>query len=98
MATIGIQLEQEREPPEQRGHQQHTAITILHVGRRHQRAQHQTQRIDQDMALLSLDQFAGIEPMWIDASPPFSELFTLRLSTMHAVELASRSTCSRHFT
>lgn len=98
IGAVGEQLAQERKPPEQRGHQKHASIAVLHVGRRHQRVQHQTQRIDQDMALLPFDQFAGIEPMRIDADPPFSALFTLWLSTMQAVGLASLSACSRHFT
>jgi hypothetical protein len=39
--------------------------------------QQQTQRIDENMPLLALDQFARIEPVRIDMSPPFSALFTL---------------------
>jgi hypothetical protein len=39
--------------------------------------QQQTQRIDQNMPLLALDQFARIEAVRIDADPPFSALFTL---------------------
>ena len=39
--------------------------------------QQQTQRIDENMPLLALDQFARIEPVRIDADPPFSALFTL---------------------
>jgi predicted site-specific integrase-resolvase len=34
--------------------------------------------------------------LWIDADPPFSAAFTLWLSTIHAVGLASRSANSRH--
>ena len=34
-------------------------------------------RIDQNMPLLALDQLAGIEAVAVDASPPFSALFTL---------------------
>jgi hypothetical protein len=58
----------------------------------------QTQRIYQDMALLALDLFARIIAMRIDAGPPFSALFTLWLSIMAAVGLASRSAFSRHAT
>ena len=39
--------------------------------------QQQTQRIDENMPLFALDQLARIEPVWIDAGPPFSALFTL---------------------
>jgi hypothetical protein len=28
-------------------------------------------RIDEDMALLALDQLAGVEPIWIDMDPLF---------------------------
>ena len=37
----------------------------------------QTERIDENMPLLALDQLAGIEAMRINAGPPFSALFTL---------------------
>jgi hypothetical protein len=50
------------------------------------------------MSLLAFDQFARIEPVRIDAWPPFSALFTLWLSMMQAVGLASRSAFSRHST
>jgi hypothetical protein len=39
--------------------------------------QQQAERIDENMPLLALDQLAGIEAVGIDASPPFSALFTL---------------------
>jgi hypothetical protein len=39
--------------------------------------QQQTQRIDENMSLLALDQFTRIEPVRIDTDPPFSALFTL---------------------
>jgi hypothetical protein len=50
------------------------------------------------VAFLTLDQLAGVEAMRIDRRPPFSALFTLWLSMMQAVGLASRAACSRHFT
>ena len=95
---VGEQLLKERELSEQAGQQQDPAVAILNVSGGHPRVQHQAECINQDMALLALDQLAGIEPVWIDAGPPFSALFTLWLSTMQAVGLASRSACSRHFT
>jgi hypothetical protein len=58
----------------------------------------QTQCIYQEMALLALDLLARIVAMRIDAGPPFSALFTLWLSIMAAVGLASRSTFSRQAT
>ena len=59
--------------------------------------QQQTERIDENMPLLALDQLAGIEAVRIDAGPPFSALFTLWLSIAHAVGLLSRPNFSRHF-
>ena len=83
---------------EQRGEQQDATIAILDVGGMDDGVQQQTQRIDENMPLLALDQLAGIEPVRIDASPPFSALFTLWLSMIATVGLASRSARSRHST
>jgi hypothetical protein len=58
----------------------------------------QTQRVYENMAFLALDLLARIIAMRIDAGPPFSALFTLWLSMMAAVGLASRSPLSRHST
>jgi hypothetical protein len=98
VSAVGEQLAEERELPEQAGQQQDTTVAILNVGGGHQRVQHQAERINQDMALFPLDQLAGIKAMGIGPKPPFSALFTLWLSRMQAVGLASRSACSRHFT
>ena len=98
IGTIREQLPEERELSEQGGQQQDAAVAVLNVSGCDQHVQHQAECIDQDMALLALDQLAGIEAVRIDAQPPFSALFTLWLSTMQAVGLASRSACSRHFT
>ena len=72
------------------------AITILDIGWVNGGAQQQAERVDEDMALLSLDLLARIIAMRIDPGPPFSALFTLWLSMMAAVGLASRCSCSRH--
>ena len=98
IGAVGKQLREKRELSEQGGQQHEAAVAILNIGRGDQRVQQQTQRIDQDVALLALDQLAAIEPMRMDARPPFSALFTLWLSTIQAVGLASRSFCSRHLT
>src|SRR6476661_5510372 len=76
----------------------HAAVAVLDIGRMNNRVQQQTQRIYENMALLALDLFARIIAMRIDVGPPFSPLFTLWLSMMAAVGLASRSPCSRHST
>jgi len=57
--------------------------------------QHQTERVDEQMALLARDQLAAIEARRLDAEPPFSELLTLWLSITQAVGLISRPACSR---
>jgi hypothetical protein len=66
IATVSVKLQQKRKQTEQRAHQQHTAITILHVRRVNHRIQQQALRIYQDMALLALDFLAGIIAMRID--------------------------------
>ncbi len=98
IGAVGKQLLEERELSEQRGQDHQPAVAILNISGRNQRVQQQTQRIDEDVALLAFDQLACIEPMGIDAGPPFSALFTLWLSMMQAVGLASASSCSRHLT
>jgi hypothetical protein len=98
IGAVGEQLAQEGELSEQGGQQQHAAIAVLHVGGGDQGVQQQSELVDQDVALLALDQLAGVEAMRIDRRPPFSALFTLWLSMMQAVGLVSRAACSRHFT
>jgi hypothetical protein len=58
----------------------------------------QALRIDEDVALFAFDFLARIVSASVDATPPFSALFTLWLSMMAAVGLASRPAFSRHFT
>lgn len=98
IGAISEQFAQERELSEQGGQQQDTAVAVLNIGGRHQRVQHQAQRVDQHMTLLTLDQLAGIKAVRVDGRAPFSALFTLWLSITQAVGLASWSACSRHFT
>jgi hypothetical protein len=110
VGAVGEQLVEKRELSEQGGQQHEAAVAILNIGGRDQCVQQQTQRIDKNVALLAFDQLAAIprvgpmarprtgSPMRIDARPPFSALFTLWLSTIQAVGLASRSACSRHLT
>jgi hypothetical protein len=98
IGTVCEQLPQKGKLSEQSGQQQDTAVAVLNVSRSHQCMQQQTKFVDQDVALLTLDQLACIEAMRIDGGAPFSALFTLWLSTMQAVGLASRPASSRHFT
>lgn len=98
VAAIGVELAQEGEQAEQRCHHQHAAVAILQGRRMDHRVQDQAQGVDQEMALLSLDLLARIEAVRINPAPPFSALFTLWLSMIAAVGLASRPACSRHCT
>ena len=98
IAGVGEQHLQEGIHPEQSRKQQDAAVAILDVSGMNDGVQQQTQRVYQNVALLALDLLARIIAMRIDAGPPFSALFTLWLSMMAAVGLASRSACSRHAT
>jgi len=71
IGAIGEQLAQERELPEQRGQHEDASVAALNIDGSHQRVQHQAQRVDQDVTLLALDQFAGIKAVWVDARAPF---------------------------
>jgi hypothetical protein len=82
---------------EQGRRKQDAAIAILDIHRMNDGVQQQTQRIYENVALLSLNLFARVIAMRIDAGPSFSALFTLWLSTMAAAG-ASRPPCSRHAT
>jgi hypothetical protein len=77
IGAVGKQLLKERKLIEQRCQQQQAAIAILNVGGMDDGVEQQTERIDENMPLLALDQLAGIEAMRIDAGPPFSALLTL---------------------
>ena len=98
VTRVGKELRQERIHSKQGGKQQNAAVTVLDIGGMNDGMEQQTYRIYEYMALLALDLFARIIAMRIDMGPPFSALFTLWLSMMAAVGLASRSPCSRHST
>ena len=98
IGAVGGQFSEKGEQAEQRRQERPAAVAILDVGGGDDAAQEQALRIDQNMALLALDQLACIEAVPIDARPPFSALFTLWLSMMQAVGLAARSAFSRHLT
>ena len=98
IGAVGEQFLEEGKQIEQRRQEREAAVAILNVGGGDSAVQEQALRIDQNTALLALDQLARIEAVAIDARPPFSTLFTLWLSMMQAVGLASRSTFSRHST
>jgi hypothetical protein len=87
VASIGKELLQERIHSEQGRKNQGAAVAILDIGGMNNGVKQQTHRVYENLALLSLDFFTRVIAMWIDASPPFSALFTLWLSMMAAVGL-----------
>ena len=98
VGAVGEQLLKKGEQTEQHRQQSEAAVAILNVGGGDDAVQEQALCIDQNVPLLALDQLARIKAGRIDARPPFSALFTLWLSMMQAVGLASRSAFSRHLT
>ena len=77
IGAVGEQFPEKGKQTEQGRPQRETAVAILNVGGGDDAVQQQALRIDQNMPLLALDQLAGIEAVAVDASPPFSALFTL---------------------
>ena len=62
---------------EQRCQQPDAAIAILNTSGMNDRVQQQTLHVDENMSFLAFDQFARIEPVRINAGPPFSALHAL---------------------
>ena len=77
IGAVGEQFPEKGKQTEQGRRQRETAVAILNVGGGDDAVQQHALRIDQNMPLLALDQLAGIEAVAVDASPPFSALFTL---------------------
>ena len=98
ITCIGEKYLQKWIQAEQRREHENAAVTILDAGLMHDGVHQQALRIDENVPLLALDLLAGIVTGGIDRSPPFSALFTLWLSMMQALGLASREAASRHFT
>jgi hypothetical protein len=98
IGAVGEQFPQKGKQAEQCRQQREAAVSILNIAGGDGTVQQQALRIDQNMPLLAINQLARIEAVRINAGPPFSALFTLWLSMMQAVGLASRSAFSRHLT
>ena len=98
VASIGVELEKKGIEAEQARHDENAAIAILNIRRMDDGMHQQALRIDKDVALLAFDFLARVVAARVDAAPPFSALFTLWLSMIAAVGLASRPAFSRHFT
>ena len=77
VAAVGEELAQERMQSEHCRQHQFAAVAILNIGGMHNRMQQQAYGIDEDMALLAFDLFSRVVAVRIDATPPFSALFTL---------------------
>jgi len=77
IAAICEELAQKRMQSEHCRQHQFAAVAILNIGGMHNRMQQQAYGIDEDMALLAFDLFPRVVAVRIDATPPFSALFTL---------------------
>ena len=98
VGAVGEDHLDEREQPPRRAQQRDGSVAVLDVGRLDRGAQQQAQRVDQDVPLLALDLLARVVTRRVDARPPFSAPFTLWLSMIAAVGLASLPACSRTWT
>ena len=96
--AIGEDDPNEREQPAGGAQERHGPVPVLNVGGMDGGAQQQAQGVDQEVALLALDLLARVIALRIDARAPFSALFTLWLSMIATVGLASLPACSRTWT
>jgi hypothetical protein len=96
ISAVGEERLQKRKHAEQCRHNENASIAILNVGWMNDGMEQEAYCIDENVPLLAFDLLARIVPVRINARPPFSALFTLWLSMMAAVGLASRCSRSRH--
>src|ERR1700694_1887343 len=94
--AVGKQRLQKGKHAEQCRHHENASIAILNVGRMNDGMEQKAYCVDKNVPLLALDLLACIVPVRVNERPPFSALFTLWLSMMAAVGLASRCARSRH--
>src|SRR5215211_7312644 len=87
-------LQKRKEPPHRRQNIQ-AALTILHIGGQNGAAEHQAERVHDGVALAPFDLLGRIIAHRINRAPPLSAPFTLWLSTMAVVGLASLPARSR---
>ncbi len=98
ISAIGVELQEKGIEAEQGCHQKHAAVAILDIVSVYDGVHQEALRIDENVPLLALDLLARVIAMRIDATPPFSALFTLWLSMIAAIGEDSRSARSRHST
>jgi len=96
ISAVGEERLQKWKHAEQCRHDENASIAILNVGRMNDGVEQKAYGVDKNVPLLTLDLLARIVPVRINARPPFSAPFTLWLSMMAAVGLASRCARSRH--
>jgi len=89
MSTVNAERLQKGKA-EQCRHNENASIAILNVGRINDGVKQEAYCVDQNVPLLALDLLARIVPVRINAGPRFCALFTLWLSMMAKVGLASR--------
>ena len=77
IGAVGEEFFEQREHPAQGGQQPDAAVAVRDAGGRDEPVQQQALRINEDVPLLALDQFASVKAVRINAGPPFSALFTL---------------------
>src|SRR5215217_3528017 len=87
-------LQKRKEPPHRLQNIQ-AALTILHIGGQNGAAEHQAERVHDGVALAPFDLLGRIIAHRINRAPPLSAPFTLWLSTMAVVGLASLPARSR---
>ena len=97
VSAVGDELFKERKASEQSPSHQRAAVAVLDVGCVHKGVHQEALRVDQYVPLLAVDFLARVIARRV-IDPPFSADFTLWLSTMASVGLASRAARSRHFT
>jgi hypothetical protein len=90
IATISVELAQKRIKPKQRRHDHDTTIPVLNIRPVNHGMQHQAERINKDVAFLSLDFLAAFVTRRVNRGPPFSALFTLWRSMTAALGLVRR--------
>ena len=71
IAAIGGDAFDERKQPAHRLQDKQAAVTVLHVGGMSHEVERQTERIDNDVALLAVDRLTGVVAGRIDAGPLF---------------------------
>src|SRR5829696_7717287 len=86
---------QKRKKPLHLSQNTQAAVTILHVAGQNGAAEHQAERVNNGVALAPFDLLGRIKAHRISPAAPLSAPFTLWLSTMAVVGLASLPAISR---